>query len=235
MKYTLRALSALIAYPGEELQANIGSVREAVYAEAVLPGSSLQCLDPLFQAFASEDLLDIQSRYCELFDSSRSRSLHIFEHVHGDGRDRGKALIDLGEAYLAAGFMMEPTELPDFIPVFLEFLSVLPGEQAREWLSQPAHVFAALEERLGGRQSPYAAVFHCLLELSVRAPSREDLGSLADFQDPSTPAEIDQAWEDAPINFNAPLDEATQPSRLVTRLRAARRSAVAEAKGGPHA
>ncbi|HWL70000.1 MAG TPA: nitrate reductase molybdenum cofactor assembly chaperone [Geminicoccus sp.] len=235
MKYTLRALSALITYPNEDIQEHIGAIREALHREAELPRDALARLEPLLGTFMTEDLFDLQARYCELFDGSRSLSLHLFEHVHGDGRSRGKAMTDLGEAYLARGFMMQQAELPDFLPMFLEFLSVLPKDEARDWLSQPAHVLAALEERLNGRASAYAAVFHCLLRLSKRAPSAEEVQSLADYQDPTTPDEIDRVWEEAPVNFNAPIEEATQPSRLVTRLRAAKRDAAAQARGGRHA
>ena len=235
MKYTLRALSALTAYPSEDVQANIRAIRSALHGEAQLPREVLDQLEPLFRAFETDSIYDLQSYYCDLFDGSRSLSLHLFEHVHGDSRQRGQAMIDLGQAYLAQGFMMEGAELPDYLPMFLEFLSVLPDAEARSWLSQPAHVLAALAERLGGRESYYAGVFQCLLQLSRRAPTAEDIRGLNDYQDPVTPEEIDRAWEDAPVNFNAPLGEATQPSRLITRLRAVQRDAVAQAKGGGHA
>ena len=235
MRYTLRALSALTAYPSEDIQANTGAIRSALHEEALLPEDLLDRLEPLFRAFETESIYDLQSDYCDLFDGSRSLSLHLFEHVHGDSRERGQAMIDLGQSYLARGFMMERAELPDYLPMFLEFLSILPEEEARTWLSQPAHVLAALAERLGSRESRYAGVFECLLALSRRAPTAEDIRGLSDYQDPVTPEEIDQAWEDAPVNFNAPLGEATQPSRLMTRLRAVQRDAVAQAKGGGHA
>lgn len=232
MKYTLRALSALMAYPSEELQAHIGAVREALHGEAELPPDALARLEPLFDAFASQDLFDLQAHYCELFDSSRALSLHLFEHVHGDGRQRGQAMIDLGQAYLARGFMMREAELPDYLPMFLEFLSILPQEEAEEWLSQPAHVLEALEQRLTERKTDYAGVLHNLLHLSKRRPSTGNVQDLPDYRDPATPDEIDRAWEDAPINFSAPLGETTEPSTLMTRLRAAQRDARDHAKGG---
>ncbi|GJE69459.1 nitrate reductase molybdenum cofactor assembly chaperone [Methylorubrum podarium] len=232
MKYTLRALSALIAYPSEDLQAHIGPVREALYREAELPPEALARLDPLFDAFASQDLFELQVHYCELFDSSRALSLHLFEHVHGDGRQRGQAMIDLGQTYLARGFMMREAELPDYLPMFLEFLSILPQDEAEEWLAQPTHVLATLEQRLIERETYYAAVLHNLLHLAKRRPSSGAVQDLPDYRDPATPDEIDRAWEDAPIDFRAPLGEATQPSTLMTRLRAAQRDARDHAKGG---
>ncbi|MFJ5486284.1 nitrate reductase molybdenum cofactor assembly chaperone [Hansschlegelia beijingensis] len=232
MKYTLRGLSALIAYPSEDLQTHIGGVRAALHQEAELSSDALARLEPVFDAFGRDDLFDLQAHYCELFDSSRSLSLHLFEHVHGDGRQRGQAMIDLGQAYLARGFMMRETELPDYLPMFLEFLSVLPKDEAEEWLGQPAHVLAALEQRLAERESYYAGVLHSLLRLAERRPAPEAAPDLPDYRDPATPEEVDRAWEDAPINFNAPLGESAEPSRLITRLRAAQRDANVQAKGG---
>lgn len=203
-----------------------------MHQEAELPPEALARLGPLFDAFASQDLFELQAHYCELFDSSRALSLHLFEHVHGDGRQRGQAMIDLGQTYLARGFMMREAELPDYLPMFLEFLSTLPQDEAEEWLSQPAHVLAALEQRLIERETYYAAVLHNLLNLAKRRPSSGAVQDLPDYRDPATPAEIDRAWEDAPIDFSAPLGEATQPSTLMTRLRAAQRDARDHAKGG---
>jgi nitrate reductase delta subunit len=97
MSRTLRALSALLSYPSAELKQHIGEVRTVLRAEAVLPAALQQRLEPLLRSFESEDLLDLQAAYCELFDQSRSLSLHLFEHVHGDSRERGQAMIDLGQ------------------------------------------------------------------------------------------------------------------------------------------
>ena len=126
-------------------------------------------------------MLDLQAAYSELFDRSRSLSLHLFGHVHGDSRERGQAMIDLAEQYMAAGCLLESQELPDFVPVFLEYASCLEPAAARETLGQPAHVFAALEERLAQRGSPYAAIFGALVllgegRLDVAALSEGALG-----------------------------------------------------------
>src|SRR3546814_17750670 len=134
MKLTLRALSALLSYPSAELKQHIGEVRQALYAEAALPPEALARLEPLLRSFETEELLELQAAYSELFDRSRSLSLHIFEHVHGESRERGQAMIDLGQHYIDSGFIMQAPELPDFLPIFLEFLSCAPPAQAREWL-----------------------------------------------------------------------------------------------------
>src|SRR5690606_25545130 len=151
MKMTLRALAALLSYPSAELQAHIGEIREALFAEAALSADALRRLQPLLAHLEREDLLDLQAEYCDLFDRSRKFSLHLFEHVHGESRERGQAMIDLGQEYVDRGYLMTSEELPDFIPVFLEFLSCQSRAEASDWLEQPAHVFAALAERLSDR------------------------------------------------------------------------------------
>ena len=163
MKLTLRALAALLGYPSAELQANIGEVRSAIIRDGLLSVADFSRLQPLLSQFENEELLDLQAAYSELFDRSRSLSLHLFEHVHGDSRERGQAMIDLGQQYVESGFFLGGGELPDFVPVFLEYASCLSPLDAREMLGQPAHVFAALAERLDKRAAKYAAIFHCLV------------------------------------------------------------------------
>ena len=109
MNLTLRALAALLAYPSEELQANAGDIREAIAGDGALSLADHSRLDGLLRAFETQDLLDLQCAYSELFDRSRSLSLHLFEHVHGDSRERGQAMIDLGHA-LGLKLVAEGTE-----------------------------------------------------------------------------------------------------------------------------
>lgn len=224
MKMTLRAFAALLGYPSAELQANVREVRQAIAAERALPGAELRRLEPLLRRIEGEDLLDLQSAYSELFDRSRSLSLHLFEHVHGDSRERGQAMIDLGQQYLEAGFFLDSTELPDFIPVFLEFASCLPPHDGREMLGQPAHVFAALAERLDKRNAPYAAIFHGLVAL---AGVRPDADAIAEI-DENTPSQdsplIDEEWEEAPVSFSAgAAHEMGGPTGFVAKIRASNR------------
>ena len=224
MRMTLRALAALLGYPSAELKAHAGEVAEAVREERALGRSELARLKPLLDAFAAEDLLDLQSAYSELFDRSRSLSLHLFEHVHGDSRERGQAMIDLRAQYLESGFLMEANELPDFVPVFLEYVSCLDPSEAREMLGQPVHVFAALAERLDRKRSPYGAVFHALVSL---AGVRLDAAALAEIDENTPredPPEIDEEWEEAPVSFNVGgAHEMGGPTGVVAKIRAANR------------
>jgi nitrate reductase delta subunit len=229
MRLTLRALAALLSYPSAELKDHVAEIRDALRADGVLPAEAVERLQPLLQAFERDDLLDLQANYTELFDRSRSLSLHLFEHIHGDSRERGQAMIDLGQQYIDRGFVMSASELPDFLPMFLEFLSCSPGTRAREWLSEPAHVFAVLEQRLSERGSVYAAIFHALLTLPHARP---DAAAIAELRERSTSEEksIDEEWEDAPIDFRAPLGGRAGPAGVIARIRSARRAVAAAIK-----
>lgn len=230
MKLTLRALAALLGYPSAEHQAHAGELREALRSERALTAAGCDRLEPLLHSLETEELLELQAAYSELFDRSRSLSLHLFEHVHGDNRERGQAMIDLGQQYLASGFFLEANELPDFVPVFLEFASCLPLSEARETLGQPAHVFAALAERLDKRQSRYAAIFHCLVELAGIRPDIEALAEIDQNTPTEDPAEIDEEWEEAPVSFNnSGAHEMGGPTGVVAKIRASNRSVSKEA------
>lgn len=224
MNLTLRALAALLAYPSEELQANAGDIREAIAGDGALSLADHSRLDGLLRAFETQDLLDLQCAYSELFDRSRSLSLHLFEHVHGDSRERGQAMIDLGQQYVEGGFFLESGELPDFVPVFLEYASCLPGADARELLRQPAHVFAALAERLDKRGSDYAAIFHCLVSIA-RARVDAEARAVVDRNTPPEDApDIDAEWEEAPVSFTAGgAHEMGGPTGVVAKIRASNR------------
>jgi len=230
MRLTLRALAVLLGYPSEELQCHVAELRDALGGEGLLGGQEMERLEPLLRALERRDLLDLQADYSELFDRSRSLSLHLFEHVHGDSRERGQAMIDLGHQYLASGFYLEGSELPDFVPVFLEYLSCLPPREARDMLGQPAHVFAALAERLDRRGPAYAGVFHCLVALSGVRPDAESLASIDENTPPRDPESIDEEWEEAPVSFNTGgAHEMGGPTGVVAKIRASNRSVNREA------
>lgn len=231
MRLTLRAMSLLLGYPSADLQEHAGEIREALLREGVLPAEALDRLEPLLRSFETEDLLDLQAAYSELFDRSRSLSLHMFEHIHGDSRERGQAMIDLGQQYIARGFIMTKAELPDFIPIFLEFLSCVESGEAREWLSEPAHVLTVLEERLLERESPYAAIFHALVALPAARPAPEAVAELRTRLSGEAEKSIDEDWEEAPVNFGAPVHDAGGPTGVIAKIRAARRAAVSARKG----
>jgi nitrate reductase molybdenum cofactor assembly chaperone NarJ/NarW len=224
MTRTFKALSALLAYPNEELQAAASECRDAIVAEQLVPRTICRQLDALIDEIATRDLYDLQERYILLFDRTRSLSLHLFEHVHGESRDRGQAMIDLKAQYEQHGLSISAAELPDFVPLFLEFLSTLPLAEACELLGQPAHILAGLAERLRQRKSPYEGVFRSLVALSAMKPDGASVARVLDVPDadPDDLAALDAAWEDEPVSFG-PGAAASCKEGLVARIRASRR------------
>ena len=197
MTITLKAFSALLSYPSRDLQAAAGEIAEALDAEM------LAALDPLLREIATSDLYDLQERFVTLFDRSRTLSLNLFEHVHGESRDRGPAMVDLLETYRAGGFEPIGTELPDHLPILLEFLSMRPLEEARDMLADAAHILEALRQRLVRRESSYAAVFAALGAIAAARPDAEALAGLEaePDEDPNDLEALDAVWEEAQDTF----------------------------------
>jgi nitrate reductase delta subunit len=230
MILTLRALAALLGYPTAELQAHAGEVRESIAREQLFSHADRQRLETLLGRLETADLLDLQATYSELFDRSRSLSLHLFEHVHGDSRERGQAMIDLGHQYIEGGFLLEANELPDFVPVFLEYASCLALGEARETLAQPAHVFAALAERLDKRESDYASIFHALVALAGIRPDAQAIAEIDQNTPKDDSARIDDEWEEAPVSFSVGgAHEMGGPTGVVAKIRASNRPVGREA------
>jgi nitrate reductase delta subunit len=226
MSRTLKALSALLTYPTAELQQAAGEIGAALDGDTHLPARLRADLQKLVGELATSDLYDMQERYVLLFDRTRSLSLHLFEHVHGESRDRGQAMIDLKTQYEQAGLMMSAAELPDFLPLFLEFLATRPLKEACETLGQPAHIFAALAERLRKRQSAYEAVFRALVALAAAKPKDEEVSALLQLPDPDATdlAALDAAWEDEPVNFGPGSGDGCKDG-LIARVRGGLRPA----------
>ena len=202
---SLRVLARLLDYPCAELQAAAGELAAILDDETRLPEPLRKRLGQWCQRLAQSDLLDLQEAYVELFDRGRSVSLLLFEHVHGESRDRGQAMVDLLHRYNAAGLAIHVNELPDYLPLYLEFLALQDAEGARVGLAEVAHILALLATRLDERGSAYAAVFHGLLELSGERP---DLAALhrdceQEARDDSLEA-LDKAWEETQVSFGEP-------------------------------
>jgi nitrate reductase delta subunit len=226
MTRTFKALSALLTYPTAEMQAALPELAAAIDQEALVPAAVSRQLDLLLSEMAIGDLYDLQERYVLLFDRTRSLSLHLFEHVHGESRDRGQAMIDLKTVYENGGLEIDATELPDFVPLFLEFLSTRPRPEAYDLLAQPAHVFAAMAERLRKRQSAYEAVFRALVQLAATKPKADVVSALLAEPDPDADdlAALDAAWEEEAVRFG-PGAGSDCKDTLIEKIRAGRRPA----------
>lgn len=189
---SLRVLSAVLSYPDARLRAHLPEMRELLRAEAALPASRLLELDALMSALQRPDTLKTEADYVELFDRGRATSLHLFEHVHGDSRERGPAMIDLGQTYARAGLILAAGELPDYLPALLEFASTQPAREARAFLGEIAHILEVIFGALQQRDSAYASVLGALLELA---------GETARAVEPPAEPPLDESWAE-PVVFD---------------------------------
>jgi nitrate reductase delta subunit len=225
---TFRVLSALLNYPTDALIDAASEFLAVLDAEKLVPSACRGSVDALIKEIAVGELYDLQERYGLLFDRSKTLALHLFEHVHGESRDRGQAMVDLKAMYENAGLVIAANELPDYVPLFLEFLSTRPVKEARELLGQTAHIFAALAERLGRRQSSYKAVFDALVAIAAEAPRRDIVDELLKTPDadPMDLVALDAAWEEEEVRFGpgAQGQGACGHEGLIAKLRHARRA-----------
>jgi len=203
MDRTLKAFSLLLSYPTAELQQAMPEIGGVLASETRLTAAARRALRPLVEGLTSRDLYDLEEGFVMLFDRTRSLSLNLFEHVHGESRDRGSAMVDLLETYRAGGYEQATTELPDHLPVLLEFLATRPAHEAREMLADAAHILEALAERLKRRESPYAAVFAALLQLAGAAADEAVVAELLAQHDPDPTdlEELDKIWEETEVTF----------------------------------
>ncbi|WP_310565890.1 nitrate reductase molybdenum cofactor assembly chaperone [Hydrogenophaga sp.] len=165
-RYSLRALARLIAYPDAQLRSELDALLQVLDDEDAVPAARRAELRTLAVNLQRQDPLEVEARFVETFDRGRATSLHLFEHVHGDSRDRGPAMIDLVQTYEKAGLYLAPEELPDHLGVVLEFASTQPPELAKAFLGEMAHILNAIFSALLKRESPYAAVIAAVLELA---------------------------------------------------------------------
>lgn len=200
---TLKALSLILSYPTRELQAAMPEIGGVLAADRRLTAAARRDLRPLVESLRDDDLYDLEERFVMLFDRSRTLSLNLFEHVHGESRDRGGAMVSLVETYRAGGYDPATSELPDHLPVLLEFLATRPEAEARETLADAAHILEVLRERLARRDSAYAAVFAALGQLAGEAA---DAGTVAELLgqpdvDPNDLEALDAVWEESEVLF----------------------------------
>lgn len=189
---SLRVLARLLSYPDAELRSHLPDMRDALHANPAFSASRIKELDALMAALKGGDVIDNEAEYVQMFDRGRATSLHLFEHVHGDSRDRGPAMIDLAQTYEKAGLFLAPGEMPDYLPAVLEFVSTQPPAQAKAFLGEMAHIFNAIFNALQQRQSSYASVLGALLELA---------GERAHAVKVAPDEALDAAWEE-PVVFD---------------------------------
>jgi nitrate reductase delta subunit len=226
---SLRVLARLLSYPDAQLRGDLIEMRQALLSEKAIASARLDELNTLINALARGNALDNEAEYVEVFDRGRATSLHLFEHVHGDSRDRGPAMIDLAQTYEKAGLFLGPDEMPDYLPVVLEFVSTQPPREARAFLGEMAHIFNAIFNALQQRNSPYASVLGALLELS--GEKAHSVKIVADEP-------LDTTWEEPVVFDGCSVKGQTRPDQpqpihfVKTDAAKARQSATATA-GAP--
>jgi nitrate reductase delta subunit len=189
-----KAFSALLSYPSVEIRLALPEIAEAIGSSTLVPARERQGLMLLIDQLAEGDLLSAEERYVDLFDRGKALSLHIFEHLHGDGRDRGAAMVELKGLYTAAGFELTSSELPDYLPVLLEYLSLRDLAEARDMLADCAHILASIARALIARQSCYAAVPQALIVIAGKNPV--DARGVKPMHEPQEV--LDQDWAERP-------------------------------------
>lgn len=211
---TFKVLSLLLSYPTQEVQNEAPALKAVLRDEALLPAVRIKALADFIDQLAEQNLLDVQERYVTLFDRSRALSLHLFEHVHGESRDRGQSMVDLLELYQKKGLDVGCSELPDYLPLYLEFLSTQPLSEARALLLEPLHILAAIRTRLEERKSPYKEVFRALEALAGQGAEPEKVKTVL-ASEPDVDADdqvaLDAAWEEAEVRFGPEAGEGDCP------------------------
>ena len=200
---TYKILGALLTYPEPALIGALGEMSRLLDRENALPARERTAVGNLIGVLTVGDLLSLQEQYVGQFDRTRSLSLHLFEHIHGESRDRGQAMVDLLDHYQRHGLEIDAKELPDYLPLFLEFLSAIPEHEAAALLGQVVHIVGAHGARLEKRGSPYAAVFRALGRLAAEDADDRAVQAIlaADNDEPSGAKELDAEWEEDPVTF----------------------------------
>ncbi|HET9049166.1 MAG TPA: nitrate reductase molybdenum cofactor assembly chaperone [Chiayiivirga sp.] len=217
---TLKLIGVLLDYPQDELWEHAEELLDAA-DDPSLSATRRVHLQGFVRELMAIDPLDAQDRWLRTFDRGRAMSLLLFEHIHGESRDRGQAMVDLIEAYRKNGFELDAKELPDYLPLLLEYLSQRPTEEARDWLRHVSHIVGLLAARAAERESPYALLLEVLVEY---AHGKLDLANLRqrasqEARDDTVEA-MDALWEEEAVRFGpeAPSEDCAPPTRMPNRV-----------------
>jgi len=195
---TFKILGLLMSYPETKWVTHLDELKPLLREENFLPKKNLQAVLVFIDRLKSADLFSLQEQYVSTFDRGRSHCLHLFEHIHGESRDRGQAMVDLSDAYKEKGLFIDHAELPDYIPLFLEFLSLCPRDEAVALLGEPIDIMATIATRLKKRDSSYAVLFDALVALSRVKPSKEKIEEvMAQEPEDNSLEAMDKEWEEA--------------------------------------
>lgn len=214
-------LAALLDYPGQDLVQALPEIRSCLRAERGFTRETRAGLERFIDYCAERELLTLQENYVALFDRGRATSLYLFEHVHGESRDRGQAMVDLLQMYERQGLHLSAGELPDYLPVFLEYLSRLPASEARGLLAETSEILQSITEQLTKRASHYSFVVGALLPLAgvghaeLPQDARDDDANMR--PDAAHYHALDAAYTDEPVRFVGAATPAAEPVHFYDR------------------
>ena len=213
---TIKALGALLHYPQEELIEALDELQQLIEAESLLQPEQASALGRCIDGMREQSLLDLQEQYVQLFDTNPKHALYLFQHLYGDAPQRGPALADLIGMYRDYGYQPTATELPDYLPLYCEFVSLFPQAEARSLLGRALPILELMEQRLGEEGSAYAAVFSALGSLAERNEDTVAIEQLLSARiKGSSEKTMDEAWKEQPITFTAEGEQLNHPTGTV--------------------
>jgi nitrate reductase delta subunit len=198
MLKTYKIISLLMTYPNKEIYDFLPEVNASLQDENLLNTDSITGIDAFVEFFAQQPLTFWQEHYVQLFDYSRSVSLYLFEHVHGDSKDRGQAMVDLIDLYTENGLQINRPELPDYLPVFLEFLAIQTQSKAMDYLSEIIDIVGFIHKKLEDKDNPYKYLLSAIIQLSTRKPAEARIEKM---ETEMPEISIDEAYEEEPVTF----------------------------------
>jgi nitrate reductase molybdenum cofactor assembly chaperone NarJ/NarW len=200
MTVLFKAFSALLSYPSADMRAALPEIAGIVQTSPLVGQRERQNLLALIDELGRGDLLSAEERYVDLFDRGRALSLNLFEHLHGESRDRGTAMVDLKRLYQGAGFDLATRELPDYLPAVLEYLSCREIGEARALLADCAHIMKTIARSLIARESRYAAVLQALIAVAGEKPV--EAAGIKPIKEPVE--SLDRDWAEMPAFASPP-------------------------------
>jgi nitrate reductase molybdenum cofactor assembly chaperone NarJ/NarW len=198
-----KAIGALLDYPTADMQQALPEIQQALEREGMLSATMQEGVNAFVARLTSGDLLDLQEQWVGQFDRSKRLALHLYEHSHGESRDRGQAMVNLALAYRMHGHELASSETPDYLPLFLEFLSQVHPGVARKYLADATDILEVLRIRLQERESTYAALLEALITLSARPADQDEVEAIlaGEPQDPKDLDELDRQWAEEAVDF----------------------------------
>lgn len=229
---TLKVLSLLLSYPEAEMLAALDEMAAVIEQENRLTDDQNKLVLALIQSYRGADLLDLQESYVALFDRGRFLSLHIFEHVHGESRDRGQAMVNLLQMYESHGFEMSTHELPDYIPLFLEFLAQQKSSEAFKLLQDAMPVLSLLGARLAERGSEFRVIFDALEAIAGEPEGIAEIRQQARTEtSDETVLHMDEIWEEEAVSFMGAGDSCQTKAATISPITITSREQFLAKKG----